>query len=201
MKIQWNKVTWYSWTLTAVIFLILVPLLTSYFYKQYKEITITVVSPVPLPDMTEYIDHENGFSIEYPYTLSIQTSNLPNSRFAKVLLVATSGPETLTIAIDDNPSNLINCMTFFSDETATGTLDINGVPFSRRSIPDAGAGSYAIHTSYSTTKNNTCYSMNLNSATIYPYDATGQESKEQRDILISEARLKAIIMSFKFLSK
>ena len=38
MKIKWNEVTWYSWLLTAVIFLGVIPYLTFYFVSQYQEI-------------------------------------------------------------------------------------------------------------------------------------------------------------------
>jgi hypothetical protein len=38
MKIEWHKVTWYSWTLAGIVFLIVVPLLAFYFVGQYEEI-------------------------------------------------------------------------------------------------------------------------------------------------------------------
>jgi len=60
MKIQWNKVTWYSWTLTAIIFLIFIPLLTFYFYGQYKEIAYTdVASTSTVPASTTNQDYRS----------------------------------------------------------------------------------------------------------------------------------------------
>ena len=58
MKIEWHKVTWYSWTLTALIFLVLVPLLVYYFIGQYREVaaldadTVMVgAKPVPRSEL------------------------------------------------------------------------------------------------------------------------------------------------------
>jgi len=36
--IQWHKVTWYSWALSGVVFLVVVPWLSFYFVWQYQEI-------------------------------------------------------------------------------------------------------------------------------------------------------------------
>lgn len=40
MKIEWNKPTWYSWILSGIIFLVIVPFLTFYFTERYKEIIV-----------------------------------------------------------------------------------------------------------------------------------------------------------------
>ena len=38
MKIEFNKVTWYSWTLAGIIFLVIVPVLTFYFWSQFNDV-------------------------------------------------------------------------------------------------------------------------------------------------------------------
>lgn len=40
MKIKWYEVTWYSWTLAGIIFLVIVPILVFYFLHQFRGIEI-----------------------------------------------------------------------------------------------------------------------------------------------------------------
>ncbi|MEI8062378.1 MAG: hypothetical protein WCG97_03745 [bacterium] len=44
MKIEWNKITWYSWILTGIVFLILFPLLTFYFVSLYENNNIPITN-------------------------------------------------------------------------------------------------------------------------------------------------------------
>ena len=37
MKIEWNRVTWYSRVLSFILFVIIIPLLGLYIFNQYKK--------------------------------------------------------------------------------------------------------------------------------------------------------------------
>ena len=82
--IQWHKVTWYSWTLAGIIFLVIVPLLTFYFVGQYQEIQnlkLQNINNISIANWETYTNAQYSFTFSYPknWTLTDNTKNHPSS--------------------------------------------------------------------------------------------------------------------------
>lgn len=69
MKIEWNKVTWYSWFLTSAVFIVIVPLIALYFVTEFEKID---------SDKSSGIYAENGVGIE-KQTICEHTSKIDDA--------------------------------------------------------------------------------------------------------------------------
>lgn len=189
MKIEFNKVTWYSRLLAWIVF---VAAATWFFYVGYQYGT-TMVPPPIIPNYLEeaatsteivstsswyaYQNNAYGFSFKYPKEL--QTDN-PNGMW-KYLSSATStgkeivqmtvpaifemgtnfGDARFSVGVSTDTPDIQNCFLPTMGETASSSVYINGKLFYKFTGTDVGAGNFYQVESYRTIHNNACYDIDL----------------------------------------
>jgi|GEM_PF-2891038 hypothetical protein len=157
-----------------------------------------------------YTDTENGFTIQYDPSLTVNTSkpetpletNLENPT-AQTLLSINSGPETLSISVSPDPKDVGNCM--ISQATGTkgaSTVKINGVSFLTYGMGDAAMGSWTSDTTYHTIRNNACWMITTevqgHNTSMYD-DPTAAATAQNKILDAAAALIDPIIQTFQFI--
>ena len=214
MKIQWNKVTWYSKSLAMIIF-IAAPFVGFCYGMQYGRLTAnlnqpslgtTTVESGYYSDPTKWqtdIDTQGGFSIAYPIDFDTQTDGgfmltvpkafEPQSNFADA---------KFTITVDKSAEGVAQCLTLNQNGgpmTATSTATIDNVPFATFQGSDAGAGNYYDTTSYRIVHGGSCYVITyiVHSTQIANYPASYELKPFDSEKI--QTLLRTIVGTFKFL--
>lgn len=92
-------------------------------------------------------------------------TEIPGTRLVQVIIPQTAQPQTnfgdarFTIGMSSNAQAIKSCSGESNGERADGTVVINGVPFMKFKMTDAGAGNYYDTTSYRIVRNGACYSL------------------------------------------
>lgn len=133
---------------------------------------------VAVGSTTTYTDTARSFSVSYPsqFTLSggemgytqswLQNATTSGMLLAKISVPASLQPNTnfassrLTIGANSDPSAVATCLTQINPTNASSSeVSINGVPFTKISYGDAGAGNFYEYTSYRTVHQSQCYAV------------------------------------------
>ena len=157
-----------------------------------------------------YTNTEYGFSLWYPQNAAVEQSfssgYLPETGAPAAGIALPSDMMTGTnlaeagvfVGVSPDPAAVGNCLVAAQGETASSTVQLNGVTFSRFHSLGVGAGNYYDLTTWRTIKNGSCYEIAalLHSGNIHNYPAGAVKEFDQAAFT---ATLNAIVDSFTFL--
>ncbi len=209
MKVEWNKVTWYSKILALAIFVAL-PFVGFWYGTQYGEtLALTNVSSL-LPRWTagpagvSYYQRaanwptdqcpDAGFSVAHPFVaVTIPATFEPQTNFADAKLTVGASGSNVAVAQCLKPD------ASGGSYTGVATTTIGGVPFSIFTSAGAGAGNFYETTSYRTLHAGKCYAVEytIHSAQIMNYPAQYNLRPFQKNTLTDV--LDRMVGTFRFL--
>jgi len=149
-----------------------------------------------------YVDNAKTFSFSYPKIFIATTTPdaLVEVDIPRTYMPKTNFSEAKFAVLDSNNSVIVStCLTATNGETLAGTVNINGVTFTKMTLGDAGAGNFYDVTSYRTVRNNTCYALEsvIHSTNIGNYSP--DQGITEFDKTQIQGILDTIAQSFKFL--
>ena len=106
---------------------------------------------------------------------------------------------TVQVGTSSDEKAILNCLKPQEGEAAQGTSVIGGIPFTKITLSDAGAGNFYETTSYRALKNSQCYAIEytIHSTNIGAYSPEQGITAFDKDAVVS--LLETVIKSFSFL--
>ena len=167
--------------------------------------------------MTLYTDSSKTFSFSYPAVATISGGGVgydtdwkQEATTSGLLLVKASIPSSIqpktnfagaqfTVGTSPDPDAVKDCLTENAGNGVTSSkVMIDGIPFTKLSFSDAGAGNFYDTTSYRTVRNDQCYAVEytIHSTNIGNYSPDqGITSFDEKSV---QNTLEGIVQSFKF---
>ncbi len=165
--------------------------------------------------MQKYTDTAHDFSFLYPTSTAVETNNdlswrnnvstagtglalvnIPSSFQAGTNLASSR----FTVGMSSDGDALFDCLIATNGESAAGVLTINGQPFNKFTLGDAGAGNYYETTSYRTIRGDSCLAVEytIHSTSLGAYDPGTVKAFDKAKIT---AMFEKMARSFTFLSQ
>jgi membrane-bound inhibitor of C-type lysozyme len=168
---------------------------------------------------TTFVDQGKTISFSYPNAFALSGGELgytPTWRIntqtlgiviAKVTIPKTTQPQTnlsdstFTIGTSSDKNAIKNCLIPTNGEISKGKETINGIPYSKIVLSDAGAGNFYDTTSYRTIQNKQCYAVEytIHSTNFASYDPNLGISEFDTQKVVTA--LETMVNSVNFLSQ
>jgi hypothetical protein len=148
-----------------------------------------------------FTEKNNTFSFDYDPTFEVkETDSGAEINIPKSFMPDTNFSDSrFTVSKDYTTSGITNCIVATNGEVDSGKATIDGFPFEKFTLNDAGAGNFYETTSYRGIVDGDCYSIGytIHSTNIanYPPEAGIKEFNKAKIVSVFES----IVNSFKFL--